>query len=198
MKGAYGEGNGSVPPKPWAEEGRSRWMESMDDLAEERGGRGSGLPGWERKGKLKEDGGGRRMKIGWLGSLEASWMSWKDGRLRNLLWLAGLCKGGSWGRDMEGGVGERSRSDSDFSELGENAVGDQGARRADVMKLGRGGAREAESSAEDSYKWQTSSLEVDTRVRSSALVCWRSLDIVRGERREEEEEEDRRACEQGR
>ena len=107
-------------------------------------------------------------------------MSWKDGRLRNLPWLVGLCKGRGWGRDMEAKVGERSRSDSDFSELGESVLEDQGERTADVMKCGRGGAREAESSAEDSYKWETSSLEVDTCVRSSALVCWRSLDIIRG------------------
>jgi hypothetical protein len=72
MKGAYGDGNGSLPPGSSAEEGRSRWRESMDDLPGERGGRGSGLPGWERKGKLKEDGGGRRMRICWEGSLETS------------------------------------------------------------------------------------------------------------------------------
>ena len=69
MKGAYGEGNRSMP---CAEEGRSWEKESMDDLSEERGGRGSGLPGCDRKGKLKEEGGGRRMKIDWEGSLETS------------------------------------------------------------------------------------------------------------------------------
>lgn len=77
MKGAYGEGNTSFSLEPWEEEGRSREMESTDVLVRERGGRGSGLPGWERKGKLKEDGGGRRMKIGWEGSLGTSWASWE-------------------------------------------------------------------------------------------------------------------------
>jgi hypothetical protein len=69
MKGGQGEGNGSLSIKQWAEEGV---RESMDDLPEERGGRGSGFPGWDRKGKLKEEGGGRRMRIGWGGSLETS------------------------------------------------------------------------------------------------------------------------------
>lgn len=72
MKGAYGEGNGSLSLKLCAEEGRSRETDSMDDLPKERGGRGSGLPGWDKKGKLKEDGGGRRMRVGWEGSLGAS------------------------------------------------------------------------------------------------------------------------------
>lgn len=42
IKGAHGEGNGSFPPELCAEEGG---RESMDGLPEERGGRGSGLPG---------------------------------------------------------------------------------------------------------------------------------------------------------
>jgi hypothetical protein len=84
---------------------------------------------------------------------------------------------------MEAEVGERSRSDSDFSEFEERVVDDQGGRTAAVMKLGRGGAREAESSsAKYSFKWETSSLEVGTCVRSSAFVCWRSLDILRREK----------------
>ena len=84
MKGAYGDCNASPPLKPCSEEGREREEESMDDLPRERGGRGSGLPGWDWKGKLKEDGGGRRIKIGWEGSLGSSRMSWIDAR-RNLV-----------------------------------------------------------------------------------------------------------------
>ena len=53
---------------------------------------------------------------------------------------------------MEREMGELSRSDSDFSEFGERVMGDHEERAADVIKRGRGGAREAESSAEDSYK----------------------------------------------
>jgi hypothetical protein len=85
---------------------------------------------------------------------------------------------------MDAKVGERSRSESDCSGFGEGAMEGDEERRTGVMKGGRGGAREAESSAEDSYKWETSSLEVDAWVRSSAFVCWRSLDILGRERRQ--------------
>ena len=75
MKGAYGEGKPSPSLKLWAEEGRSREEESKDALLWLRGGRGSGLPGWDWKGKLKADGGGRRMAVDWACSLGTSWMS---------------------------------------------------------------------------------------------------------------------------
>lgn len=81
-----------------------------------------------------------------------SWMSWEkevpEVDLRNFLWLEGLDKVGGWGADMEV-VGERSRSGSECSE--ERAVEDQEERLADVMKGGRGGVRQAESSGEYSY-----------------------------------------------
>lgn len=150
MKGAYGEGNASLPLKPCAEEGRSCKEESADVLPEERGGRGSGLPGCDWKGKLKEEGGGRRMKISWEWSLGASRMSWEDGRLRSLVWLEGLRRGGGCGRDMGMVTGERSRSDSEFSEFVGDVMDVHEERSVEAMKRGRGGAREAESSAEDS------------------------------------------------
>ena len=81
---------------------------------------------------------------------------------------------------MEREAGERSRSDSDFSELGEGVKGDHEERAVDVMKRGLGGARETGSSAEVSY---TSSFEVNICVRSSAFVWWRSLDMARREKR---------------
>lgn len=80
---------------------------------------------------------------------------------------------------METEVGERSRPSSDFSEFGEGVVEDHEERTVDVTNRGLGGTREAGSSGEDSYKWETSSLEADSRVRSSAFVCWRSLDMAR-------------------
>lgn len=60
-------------------------------------------------------------------------------------------------------VGERSRSDSEFSELAGDVVDDHEECSADVMKRGRGGAREAESAAENSCNWVTSisSLEME-------------------------------------
>lgn len=51
---------------------------------------------------------------------------------------------------METKVGERSRSDSGISEFGEGVDVDHEGRTTDVIKRGRGGGREAESSAEDS------------------------------------------------
>ena len=48
-------------------------------------------------------------------------------------------------------MGERSRSDSEFSEFADGVLDDHEERSMDVIKRGRGGAREAESSAEDSW-----------------------------------------------
>ena len=62
MRGADGEAGPSLSLKPWPEE-----RESGEALSELRGGRGSGFPGWDWKGCLKEDGGGRRMRI-WVDS----------------------------------------------------------------------------------------------------------------------------------
>ena len=46
--------------------------------------------------------------------------------------------------------GGRSRSEAEVSELAENVLEDQEERSADVKKGGRGGVREAESSAANS------------------------------------------------
>ena len=48
-------------------------------------------------------------------------------------------------------VGERSRSGSECSELEEKEFEDQEERLADVINGGRGGARKAGSSGENSY-----------------------------------------------
>ena len=75
-------------------------------------------------------------------------------------------------------VGERSRSDREWSELVERVMEDQ-ERLADVIiKGGRGGGRGVQSSGEDSYRCRTSS---GMRGKPPS-VCCRNQDIP--ERRE--------------
>jgi len=136
---AEGEGETSPSLKPWAEEGRSP-KECTEALSELRGGRGSGFPGWDWKGCLKEDGGGRRRRIE---SSPGGYSS--EGDLRNffrLVRLGGLDKVGGWRAGMEV-ARERSRSGSECSELEERVVEDEEERMAAVIKGGRGGAKEA-------------------------------------------------------
>ena len=73
-------------------------------------------------------------------------------------------------------VGERSRSDSGFSEVTEKLTEDQEDRLPDVMKGGRGGAREAKSSGEDSWGRDVSSLAAKRR-KESAVGSGRNFDI---------------------
>jgi len=55
-------------------------------------------------------------------------------------------------------VGVRSRSFSEISELAEKVADDQEERLGDAIKRARGGVREAESAAEGSCCWETSSV----------------------------------------
>jgi len=140
---AEGEGETSPSLEPWAEGGRSP-KECTEALSELRGGRGSGFPGWDWKGCLKEDGGGRRRRIESSPGVSEKGDS-AEGDLRNflrLVKLGGFDKVGDWRAGM-GVAGKRSRSGSECSELEERDVEDQEERLADVIKGGRGGAKEA-------------------------------------------------------
>jgi len=187
MKGAYGERKTPSSVKPWEGEERSCGEALEDALLEERGGRGSGLPGWDRKGKLNADGGGGRMKIGWADSSETSRMSWEGGagtcslamvNLRNLFLPTGFGKGDGWVGGM-GTAGERSRSGSEFTEL---TVEDQEERLLAVMKRGWGGARGTGPSVGGSWEWEPSSLAGE-REDASTFACSWGLCIA-GEREE--------------
>ena len=74
-------------------------------------------------------------------------------------------------------VGERSRSDSEFSELAEEVVVGKEKREPGVMKRGLGGVREVSPSAEaeDSGRCEPSP-------PAKGLPCPRSLDIRRRSR----------------